>query len=70
MFVAISVALEPAVCVTIIVTDGLPLFFDSTVYDSEPISTRATSLTRMVCPSFVDLIIMSPNSSGVCRRPL
>ena len=48
MLVAISVALEPAVCVTIMVTEGLPLFFDSTVYEREPISTRATSFTRMV----------------------
>ena len=70
MFVAISVALEPAVCVTIMVTDGLPLFFDSTVYERAPISTRATSFTRIVCPSCVDFMIMSPNSSGVFRRPL
>ena len=67
---AICVALEPAICCTIPMTDGCPLSFIDTLYISPPSSTFATSFRRSVWPFWSLRMMMSSYSSAVFRRPL
>ena len=67
---AISVALDPAIWLTIPITAGCPLLMSFTLYINAPNSTLATSFNRRVSPVIELFNMMFSNSGTDFRRPL
>ena len=67
---AIWVALEPATCCTIPMTDGIPLSRMATLYVRAPSLMSATSFSFSVWPLASLEMMMLPNSSAVFSRPV
>ena len=66
---AISVALEPAIWLTIPITAGCPLLISFTLYINAPSSTLATSFNRNVSPVKELFNMMFSNSVVDFKRP-